>query len=455
YKRKLVSAEEAVKVVKSGDKVLIAWLSGAPVTLCQALSKRKDELENVTINETIAWVHFAWHEPGTEKAFKLIKCHLVGVDHDALEDGRRMEFVPWYTWHPRDQMAPGDEVGGAVGVYDADVFMVLITAPDKNGFCSFGDVVWASKTASRHAKIVIGEVNESPIRTYGDNYIHVSEIDYFVENKSAMPETISAPPRTHHASSHAAKGRTDAETASIEVIGETVATDIIRDGDTLEMGVGMVSSAIPAYLYNKHDIGIHSEGYPGAIVDLVRDGIVTGKRKTLNPGKVVATTMFRASPEQKVYANENPVFELRDVSYTNSFRVIIAHDNLVAINTALSVDLTGQIASESIGPRLVGASGGQTDFQIGAHHSRGGRGVTVLLSTAKEGKLSRIVPGFEPGTIVTIPRPYADYIVTEYGMARLRGKSLRERINELIAIAHPDFRAELRNEAKRLYGIWM
>lgn len=455
YQKKLVSAEEAVGVVKSGDKVFIAWLTGTPKLLCEALANRKDELEDVKICETIALYHFAWHEPGTEKAFKLMKSHLIGIDHEALGKGRTMEFVPWYTFRTPDQMVEGEKVGGAVGVYDSDVFMVRVSPPDKNGFCSFGDVVWASKTVSKTAKIVIGEVNEGMLRTYGENYIHVSEIDYFVENKAPAKIDIAPSEARHGSDAHIERKRTEAEIAATEVMGELVANEIIKDGDTLEMGIGLVSSAIPAYLYNKHDIGIHTEGFPGMIVDLVRDGIVTGKYKTLNPGKVVATSMFRGTPEQKAFANENPAFELCDVSYTNNMRTIIAHDNLVAINNALSVDLTGQIASESIGSRLMVASGGQTDFTIGAQLCRGGRAVTVLPSIAQGGKISRIVPGFEPGTIVTIPRYYADNIVTEYGIARLRGKSIRERVNEMIAIAHPDFRAELRNEAKRLYGTWI
>jgi 4-hydroxybutyrate CoA-transferase len=332
--------------------------------------------------------------------------------------------------------------------------MVRVTPPDKNGFCSFGDVVWVSKTASRYAKTVIGEVCEGMIRTYGDNYIHVSEVDYFVENSERVALEPIAPDTRHAAGAHIARERNEEEITATEIIGETIAAEIIRDRDTLEMGVGLVSSAIPAYLTNKHDLGIHSEGYPGAIMDLARDGIVTGKYKTLDKGKVVSTSMFRGTEEQKAFANENPMFELRDISYTNNLRTIMSQNNMVAINNALSVDLTGHIASESIGPRVMASSGGQTDFTIGAQWSRGGRSVTVLPSRSRNGKISRIVPTIPAGTVVTIPRTYADYIVTEYGMARLRGKSIRERINEMIGIAHPDFRAELRKEAQRFYGAW-
>ncbi len=445
YERKLISAEEAVGVVKSGDKVHIAWLSGTPTFLCQSLAKRQDELENVTIYETVAWTSLPWHEPGREKSFKLAKSHLDPLDREALRKGTKIDFSPTYTFRPREFMTPGEEVGGAVGFYDSDVFMVRVSRPDDHGYCSFGDVIWTSKTMTKHAKTVIGEVNEGMMRTYGDNYVHVSEIDYFVENEE---------PRVG-LGGQLKRERTDEETAAVEVIGETIAHDIIRDGDTLEMGVGKVSSAIPAYLHHRHDIGIHSEGYPGAIIDLVRDGIVTGKYKTVNPGKVVATSLFMATPEQKAYANLNPRFELYDITYTNDVRVIMAHDNMVAINTAVAVDLTGQIASESIGPRQISGAGGQTDFHIAAHHSRGGRAVTGIMSTAEGGRVSRIVPAFEPGTIVTIPRSYADYVVTEHGVARLRGKSIKERLNEMIAIAHPDFRTELRSEAKRLYGMWL
>jgi 4-hydroxybutyrate CoA-transferase len=453
YRSKLVSAEDAAKLIKSGDKVFVAWGTGTPTALCNALCNRQNELEGVKICETMAWCSFPWHKPGTEKSFTLMKSHLVGVDHDALEDGRKIDFYPWIGLRGPHEMAEGEKIGGAVGIYDSDVFMVRVSAPDEYGFCSYGDMVWASNTAAEAAKLVIAEVNENVVRTYGDNHIHVSQIDYFVENLAPVQEAGEG---RHAAGGHVFRPpRTEEETLATEVIGETIASELIQDGDTLQMGIGQVSAAIPAFLRNKHDLGIHSEGYPGMIIDLVKEGIVTGKRKSQNPGKVVSTTVFMATPQQLSYMDNNPVFELRELTYTNSLRTIMAHDNMVSINNAVAVDLTGQIDAESIGPRLISSSGGQTDFTIGSQLSRGGRAVTVLPSVTKGGKVSRIVAGFEPGTVVTIPKYYADRVVTEYGIASLRGKSIRQRVNEMIAVAHPDFRAELTDQAKRLYGQWL
>ncbi len=243
------SAEEAAKLVKSGDKVFIAFGAGTPVNICEALVKRKDELEDVKICETVAWRHFGWHEPGTEKAFRLVKSHLIGIDHDALEDGRRMEFEPWGPLRTSDQMLEEEKVRGFAGLYDSDVFLVRLSPPDEHGYCSFGYAIWGSKTVAMHAKLVISEVTEGIIRTYGDNYIHVSELDYIVESKTPFTREDMAPPKTRHTSSHVIRQRSDEEIAATEVIGETIATEIIRDGDTLQMGIGMVSSAMPAYLY--------------------------------------------------------------------------------------------------------------------------------------------------------------------------------------------------------------
>lgn len=204
-------------------------------------------------------------------------------------------------------------------------------------------------------------------------------------------------------------------------------------------------------LNGKQDIGWHSEATPPGVVPLVREGVINGRLKTINPGKVIVTSLGGSDKEDMDWINNNPLFWLVDVSYLWDIRTISAHDNMVAINNAVSVDFSGQIASESIGYRIISGSGGQTAFAIGALLSKGGRSITVLPSTAANGKVSRIVPMLEAGTGVTVPRNCADYVVTEYGIARLRGKSVRKRAQELIAIAHPDFRAELTEEAQRLY----
>jgi acyl-CoA hydrolase len=307
---------------------------------------------------------------------------------------------------------------------------------------------------ARRAKVVLAEVVPDQIRTYGENYIHVSEIDRFVEH--------SPPPLPPQFADLDLAGLlnkfgmvlTDEEEARIaEVIGETIAADIIRDGDCIQVGGGSVSGTMCAFLHNKHDLGIHSEVIPGGTADLVKEGVITGNRKSINRGKVVGTALSGLSPEELGFFNENPVLELYDITKINHPRVISQNDNVVAINNALSIDLTGQVNAASFGTRMFTSAGGQPDFLMGALWSHGGRAITVLPATGKKGTVSRIVPILEPGTEVAVSRYFVDHVVTEYGIAKLFGKTRKERVEELIAVAHPDFRAELRKEAQKLSWI--
>jgi 4-hydroxybutyrate CoA-transferase len=233
-------------------------------------------------------------------------------------------------------------------------------------------------------------------------------------------------------------------------IGALAAT-LVRDGDTFQIGFGLISTATAVALEEKNDLGLHSENLFSSVLALIRNGNITGKRKAFDTEHHVSTGMF-LEPEQYAYVDGNPAFELRDSRYTNDPRVIGRHENMVAINAAIAVDLTGQISAEAFGPRMYSGTGGQLDFQIGAVLSRGGRGITVLPSTARGGTVSRIVPTFPEGQVVTVPRTYADFIVTEYGIASLQGRTQRQRAEALIEIAHPKYREELGREARRLYG---
>jgi 4-hydroxybutyrate CoA-transferase len=289
-------------------------------------------------------------------------------------------------------------------------------------------------------EIKLAEVNPKLIRTYGDNFIHVSEIDYFVEHISANMGLGTG--------TLAGRAKKEPEPFLKDIAGYVA--DLIKDGDTIQIGVGRTTEPLVmlGMLDAKHDLGMHTEATPPGIISKVRQGIVNGKRKTINRGKVTATSLGGGSKEEMAWAKENPLFELVDVDYLEDISVIAANDNMVAINNALLVQLDGQIGSESIGRRLLAAAGGQTAFVVGALMSKGGRSITVLPSASKGN--SRIVSTFETGTVVTIPRNLADYVVTEYGVATLRGKSLKERVSELISIAHPDHRADLRKEAAKL-----
>ncbi len=433
YKRKMVSPEEAIKVVKSGDYILFA----APDAMAPglALASRAEELKGVKILGG-GGGHFPWYEPTWEQAypesFQLEVAYVLPMVRGLMTE-RRADFA----------------LSGLYGVPDAnarkpvEVFIVQISPPDEHGFCSFGPSLWNKKELVKAAGTVIGEVNERMIRTYGENFVHVSEIDYFVEHipTGKLPGTTDILGRK-------VAGPGEVEKTIAEYIGS-----LIKDGDCLEIGVGGTAEWVAqlGILDNRHDLGWHSENTVRGIGTLVMNGVVNGKRKNIHPGKAVATAVGGGSKEEMDFINGNPLFEVYSSNYILDPRVIGAHDNMVAINSAISVDLTGQIAAESVGPVMTSGAGGQLSFAIGAYLSKGGRSVVAIPSTARGGTISRITPMLERGTIVSTPRTLADIVVTEYGIARLKGKTQRERALELIAIAHPDFRAELKKEAERLY----
>ncbi len=433
YQRKTVSAEEAIRVVKSGDRVSFTY-GREPLALGLALAARKNELKDVRIFVRTPSIDFGWYDPGWEDSFKVDISYVLPIVREMIAE-HRCDFIP----------------GGLLGmtsrcpvISDVDVLLIEVSPPNENGFCSFGASVWGKKTAIRSAKVTIAEVNRNLIRTYGDNFIHVSEIDYFVE----------------HVSGGGTPGATDLLGRKTWEPGKTEKTiagyvgSIVEDGDTIQIGVGSTSEWVVQLgaLDNKVDLGWHSEATPRGVIKLVREGVITGKRKHCNPGKVVAIAVGGGSKEDMDFVNNNPMFELYDADYVLDPRVISANDKVLAINSAISVDLSGQIAAESVGPVMISGPGGQLAFAIGAHLSKGGRFLTTLQSTARDGTISRIVPLLKEGTIVTVPRILADTVVTEYGIARLQGKSNRARAADLIAIAHPDFRAGLTQEAERLFG---
>ncbi|MBA7495550.1 putative butyrate:acetyl-CoA coenzyme A-transferase [subsurface metagenome] len=434
YKRKFVSEDEAVKVIKSGDYVAFAY-GLEPLGLGLALAARKDELTDLWLLVPAPGRDFPWYdtEIGWKKTFSSIEiAHVLPIVQDMVRE-RRADFLVGglhWTWDPvmRKQI---------------DVLIIQLSPPDEHGFCSFGASLWDKKRAVKSSKIVLAEVNPNLIRTYGDNFIHVSEINYFVEHVSSgrMPGATDM------------LGRKTTGPGEVEKrIAENVASQI-KDGDTLEIGVGGTAEWVVRLgaLDNKMDLGWHSENTVPGVVRLVQKGVMTGARKTFHKGKVVATACGGDTKENMDFINNNPLFELYSSDYMLDPRVIAAQDNMVAINSALAIDLTGQIAAESIGHTMVSSTGGQLAYAIGSNMSKGGANITVLTSTTKDEAVSRIVARFEPGTIVTTPRTLADIIITEYGVAKLKGKTQRQRAEALISIAHPDFREELRKEARRLF----
>jgi len=424
---KLVSAQEAMKAVRDGESVQVNWLHATPVTLCDALLARKDTLRSVTVG-TIGPL-FNWDQPGTDRAFTIQTPYLGAATRPMMEKGK-VDFVPVMYYRHRE-LPPG---------LRCDVYLTPVSPPDKHGYCSFGTGLFMSKTMADAARVVIGEVHEDFIRTGGENFIHVSEITHFVEPTTppaALPATA----------------RTEEEVTATEIICTLVANALINDGDTVQIGLGSVSSPLAMYLDDKNDLGIHTEVIPGGVARLVQKGVITGKYKTVNPGKVVASAGIGVFPDELDIIDHNPNFEFYDFTYTDDLRLLVNQKNYVAVNNALAIDLGGQACSESLGPLMYTGTGGQAIFTITAQYCNPGKSILVTPSSAivKGKRISRIVPTLEPGSVVTAQRAFVDYVVTEYGIATLRGKSLRQRAAALIEVAHPEFRPDLMREARRIY----
>lgn len=433
YQKKLVSAEEAAAMIKSGDSI-VCTAGREPLSIGLALAARKEELQGVTVLGLTPTFDFGWFDAGWEQNISAIVGYVFpkGIAREAM-DNRICDYAigGMRLWYYLPELRV------------ADVILTEVSPPDEHGFCSFGASVYDKRRWVRCGKKVLAEVNLRLIRTYGDNFIHVSQIDHFVEHQHTGREPglvdlsgrpVSKPPEY------------------VKTIAGYV-SQIIKDGDTIQIGTGGTSESLvrEGLLDNKNDIGWHSEVTPGGIIRLVREGIITGKYKTIDSGKTVATAIGGGTKEEMEFVNLNPMFELRDAEYTHDPRVISRLDNMVAINNALAVDLTGQVSAESIGIRMYSGAGGLLAFSIGAALSKGGRSIIVLPSTARGGSVSTIVSSLEEGTVVTVPRILTDMVATEYGIAYLKGKTQRERAEQLINIAHPDFRPELRREARKLF----
>lgn len=428
---KLVTPDAAIAHIESGDRITLSIAQATPFTLCAALAGRLMEIENVVVNHSAGL--FNWDLPGLGERFRYESFYLSPIGRELFGTGPG-EFVP-VSYYREGTLPPGLE--------NFNVYILTVSPPDEHGMVNFGDLQIMSKQLSRNANLVIAEIDENSVRICGDNSLHVSEIDWFVERTPDAPVIPLTPPPVP-----------EEERRTVEAICGAVARELIPDRATLQVGVGSTSGALMAHLTNHHDLGMQTEIIPWGTTNLVRDGVMTGKYKKLFPGLVVGSGFAIATPrEQLEYADGNPVFQLYDFNFTDDIRLIAREDGLISVNNALAVDLTGQVGSESIGPRMYTGTGGQIAFGIGSTMA-GGRSIIVLPATAivKGERLSRITPSLAPASVFTLPRTFVHYVVTEYGIASLKGKSLRERARELIAIAHPDFRAELTNEARRMYG---
>jgi acetyl-CoA hydrolase len=432
YKSKIVSAEQAVKVIKSGDKIVLHANSNYPELLVNALCDRYQELNDVEIAHLTIFQKPKYLDPLMEGHFRHNALFTSGPVRKAVNEGKA-DFTPVFL-HEIPLLFES-------GRLKVDVVFLHLSCPDEHGFCSFGTSNEITKTASENAKIVIAQINPNMPRVLGDNFIHIDKIDYIVETDTSLVEVLMVD-----------KDLPDEEKKIYQTIGGYIAS-LIKDGDTLQMGIGTIPDAVLPYLKEKNDLGIHTEMFSDGLIKLIDMGIVNGDKKTLLPGKIVSSFVI-ASKVCFDYINNNPFIEFRTTKFVNDPYTIARNDNMVSINSAIQVDITGQICADSMGHRIFSGFGGQVDFIRGASRSKNGRPIIALPSTAKSGQISRIVDSLTSGAGVTTSRGDVHYVITEYGIADLHGKTVRERAKELIKIAHPKFRDELEMKAREYKYIW-
>ena len=408
--------------IKSGQRVVVAHACGEPSIILDALVANAAQYENVEIIHMVAMGKAAYCQPQYDKNFHHNAFFLGGSTRAAAAEGR-VDFTPvYFSEIPsllREDLRP-------------NVTLLQCSPPDAHGYVSLGVSVDYTKPAAEASDLVIAQVNQNMPRTLGDSFLHVTQIGCLVEADTPVIEL--APPKIG-----------DVERA----IGENVAS-LVRDGDTLQLGIGAIPDAVLLFLKEKNDLGIHTEMFSDGVVELVEAGVITNKAKTLHRGQSVATFLM-GTRRLYDYVNNNPAVAMYPVDYVNDPYVIGQNDNLVSINSCVQVDIMGQVVSTSAGLRQISGVGGQVDFVRGANLSKGGRAIMAMPSTTGKGKISKIVPFLDQGSAVTTTRNEVNYVITEYGIAKLKGKSLRQRAEALIRIAHPDFRDELTAEFRRRY----
>ena len=421
YNEHRSTAEAAVQAIESGACVFLSGNCSVPQVVLRALVDRAPSIENVTIIQVLTLGDNAYVHPEMQGHIRVNTMFISDNVRQAVNDGRA-DFTPIFLSEIpallRTEMPP-------------DVALIHISPPDDHGYCSFGIEVGITKTAAEVARIVIAEVNPQMPRTLGDSFIHVSKLDHIVEVDYPLPEVRADSPIEVHC-----------------IIAQHVA-NLIEDGSTLQTGIGGIPDAVLHYLGDRKNLGIHTELFSDGIIDMVNQGVINNEAKTLHPGKIIAGF---ALGTQRLYdfINDNPIIELHPTEYVNDPFRIAQNDRMVSINSALEVDLTGQVCADSIGHRFYSGVGGQVDFIRGAARSKGGKPIIALPSTAKNGTVSRIVWELQPGAGVVTSRNDVHYVVTEFGTAYLHGKTIRERVNALIAIAHPKFRDQLEAAARQL-----
>ena len=422
YHSKVTDVDTALAVINSYDRIYLGGGAGVPKRLVEGLTHRAKQLRNVEITHILTFADAPYAAPEYEESFRVNALFIGQNVRQAVQEGRA-DFTPVFL-----SEMPALFRDGTLPI---DVALVSLTPPDEHGFCCFGVEVGTTKPAAEEARIIIAEINRRMPRTFGDSFIHVSRLSHIVEVDYPLPEV----PQGGSSSLHMR-------------VGEHIA-EMIPNGATLQMGIGSIPDAVLNNLGNHRDLGIHTELFSDGVIDMVERGVISCRKKTFHPGKIVAGFLFGS---QRLYdfVHNNPLIELHPSDYVNDPFNIAQNEKMVAVNSALQIDLTGQVNADSIGSRLYSGVGGQVDFIRGAGRSKGGLPIVAFLSTAKADSLSRIVPMLYEGSGVVTTRNDVHYVVTEYGVAKLHGKTIRERARALISIAHPQFRDELTRAAGKL-----
>ncbi len=424
YQDKISTTAEAVRRIKSGDRVVVAHACGEPVLLTDAMVEAAESMnwENVEVVHMVAMGKARYCDPAMQKHFRHQSLFVGGSTRAAVAEGRG-DFTPVYFSDIPNLFRTS---------LHTNVLLMQVSEPDEHGYCSYGVSCDYTKPCAETADLRIAQINRRMPRVHGENFIHISELDVIVPADADLIEL--APPRISEVQKR---------------IGENVAS-LIRDGDCLQLGIGAIPDAVLLFLKEKHDLGIHSEMFSDGVVELIEAGVVTNRCKQVDRGRCVATFLM-GTRRLYDFVDDNPMVKMMPVDIVNDPYVIRQNDNVVSINSCVEVDLMGQVASESVGLTQISGSGGQVDFVRGANLSRGGRTIMAMPSTAARGTVSKIVPFLTEGAAVTTGRCEVDYVVTEHGIAQLRGQTLRERARRLIAIADPAFREELAGEYERRF----
>lgn len=423
YESRIVTPEEAAAKIQSGQRVFLTGNCSVPQKVLAALVKHAPNLQNVEIAQALTVGPADYVSPAMEGHLRVNTMFISANIRKAVQEGRA-DFTP--------VLLSEFPLLFKRKILPVDIALIHVSPPDEHGFCSLGIEVGLTKSAAESARVIIAEVNQQMPRTLGDSFIHVSRLNHVVPVDYALPELTMG-----------AEGPSEI----VEKIAGFIA-ELIPDGATMQLGIGAIPDAVLKFLFEKKDLGIHTELFSDGIIDLVEAGVLTNARKTLHPGKIIAGFILGTSNLYR-WVDDNPIIELHPTEYVNDPFVIAQNERMVAVNSAIEVDLTGQVCADSIGHKFYSGVGGQLDFIYGASRSREGVPIIALPSTAKD--FSRIVISLKPGAGVVTSRNHVRYIVTEYGIADLYGNTIRQRAQALINIAHPMFREELTSQAKDLH----